>query len=266
VSECVCVCACDCFARSWRLFCRDDSDRTALFYVVARNSQLAVDFLAQRHAVLAQTETSGYSVAHYGAFYGAADAIDMLFSISNSIQHINWPKASHMAPISPIIAYVIGKGGRLEMIDAFVRAGWSVSSTDPNERTALHHAACRGLSYVCEHLLAYDKGLVDAKDKFGSPPLHLACAANRGRAVCVLLHFGANAAAVDLEGNNVLHIMASENALLSLQVLCRMKPALVAELLTQKNNEGLTPLEVECEERMHSVLMKLVELSGSDGA
>ncbi|XP_033212359.1 ankyrin repeat domain-containing protein 16-like [Belonocnema kinseyi] len=84
-----------------------------------------------------------------------------------------------------------------------------IEAGSKNGRNALHIAAFHGCKPLIDLLVSKNSKLLDSRDSSGSAPLHESVKSKCFEATKSLIESGANIAAVDDAGQNILHIAAS---------------------------------------------------------
>jgi len=108
-----------------------------------------------------------------------------------------------------------------ECVTLLIKKGADVKAKNERGFTALHSAAEKSTNSL--DALIEAKSDLEAKDKDGSRPLHIAAAANNGKALTILLDRGANINAQDEKGNTPLHVALQAAALEGVKVLASSK-------------------------------------------
>lgn len=126
--------------------------------------------------------------------------------------------------------------GQIDLLELLLRSKASVRALDEQKRTPLHWAAQHSCPDMARLLLQHSAA-VDPLDQDGRTPLLLACQnPSSSTTAQQLLHYGADARAVDQLGNTALHLAAD--------------PPLVRALIASgaavnaSNQAGLTPLHL----------------------
>jgi ankyrin repeat protein len=102
------------------------------------------------------------------------------------------------------------RAGDLQAVYNALKEGASIHQTSPEGRTALqevilHKHGARAVKYMLDI-----RSDIEAKDRLGRTPLHLAIISGDYAVVALLLEAGANIKAADNNGNTVLHFAAAE--------------------------------------------------------
>ena len=115
--------------------------------------------------------------------------------------------------------HAAANGGVCKAIEVLVRLGASVAAVDANGLSPLHYAASKGHCDAIRSLVALGSA-VDAADGRGLGPLHHACFHDQTEAARVLVvEFGANIEAKNVDGFTPLHAAALSTAV-SAQSAC----------------------------------------------
>ncbi|XP_065901708.1 uncharacterized protein [Dysidea avara] len=100
------------------------------------------------------------------------------------------------------------KGGDVVTLEKLINTRYiDVNTTDPSERTALHHATIMGQVQAIETLIRLGAD-VNALDKDGMTALHYAARKRRVQAIETLIRLGADVNALDKWGRTALHVAA----------------------------------------------------------
>ncbi len=145
--------------------------------------------------------------------------------------------------------------GREAVVDLLLTYRPDLSMADSHGMTALHHAAGSGHLAIARKLLAYDRSVLEVGGGWtaliGSPleatALHLACGRDHAEMVVLLLEAGAQVAAVNKMGFNVLHYAASAGAVKTLAALQDRYAQCLPQLVVQQDNRGRTPIQTGSE-------------------
>ncbi|EFC49553.1 ankyrin repeat domain-containing protein [Naegleria gruberi] len=147
---------------------------------------------------------------------------------------------------------------------------YSGKVTDECGFTVLHHASARGLFELSQYLVTESVVDIDAKDNYGRTALHWASFASSDLVCLYLINNGADISETDEVGDNLLHIACRyatvEHVQNVLGVLLkhddkyRTNTNNIYELLTSKNNEGETPLDLAKSMEMDDSVMQLISV------
>ena len=141
--------------------------------------------------------------------------------------------------------HVAARKGDVQAVKLLVCCGADVNELNEKGQTPLHTAAgglkdCRELcSILIEH-----KAKIDAVDKDGNQPLHLACERGRIQTSLLLLSKGANANSLNADGQTPLHTAAG-----GLKDFCELCSILVKHKakIDAVDKDGNQPLHLACE-------------------
>lgn len=147
--------------------------------------------------------------------------------------------------------------GDVEQLHDAIRKGADLASLNPEGRIALYHAIAAEKPKAVEVLVAHGMN-VNAKDFMGDRPLHIAATVGNCRLIEYLLNKGADHTVRNQEGATPLHIA----------VLAGKKDAALCLLqngadINAQNNFGETPLHIAASERNFDMI-KLLTKKGAD--
>ncbi|CAK1599333.1 unnamed protein product [Parnassius mnemosyne] len=142
----------------------------------------------------------------------------------------------------------------MKVIRYLVAAGCDVNLPGPDGMSALHIAAQYGGSAVCKLLLDDGHALVDARDVGGWTPLVWAAENSHSDVVRILLDHGADAVALDKEGNAAVHWCALHGDARALRLLLHAAPHAHAAL----NAHADTPLHVAARQGHYACVVILL--------
>lgn len=128
-----------------------------------------------------------------------------------------------------------------------------------DEETPLHVAAARGHIECIRCLLDCEEGqaCIDAQDRRGSSPLHLALRRSHAHVALLLLHSGADFDIVDGEGETPVHVCARAGQLALAQTLCAFGCS-----VDLANSEGMQPLHLAAKHG-HTEVARCLCLAGA---
>ena len=153
--------------------------------------------------------------------------------------------------------------GRIQTSLLLLSKGANANSLNADGQTPLHTAA-GGLKDFCElcSILVKHKAKIDAVDKHGNQPLHLACERGRIQTSLLLLSKGANANSLNADGQTPLHTAAG--ALKDFPKLCSILLNRDAKI-DAVDKDGNQPLHLACERvRVRTSLLLLSKGANSN--
>ncbi len=152
--------------------------------------------------------------------------------------------------------------GHLEAAKALQQAGANIAKCDNDARSCLHYAVMGGNADLTDMLLKAGRTDINAKDKEGRTPLHLACRMERVEVATKLLAQGAHPTLYDKGGLTPLHHAAEANAD---QIFAMMtaNTALKIDINAPTRDEGMTALHLAVRDNHQMLVHKLLEL-GAD--
>lgn len=150
--------------------------------------------------------------------------------------------------------------GDLADVKYHLSHGADLGDLDESGYSLLHSAAASCRPKIAQYLLS-EGAKVDPRDEENTPryftPLHLATRANSDRVLHVLLRYGADPNAQDVDGYTPLHLAAVHNSAEAARVLLRNGADVNA-----RNNDGDTPLSVAVKWEKLEVGRVLVQYGG----
>ncbi|KAH8417879.1 hypothetical protein KR222_007557 [Zaprionus bogoriensis] len=203
---------------------RDRSNRNALHYCAAQDSEQTRDLVAAASIAIAAPELlesadeDGFTPLHLAVIQGNLAMVNLLLANKADVNAVDNEGHSvvHWATVC----------GEIEALRAVLAAGASVAKPDVNGGTPLHYAAqmC-GASYsdsklqasnssklaleILGILLSHPQTSVDVQDKDGRQPLLWAASAGSAKAVLALVKAGARVESADKDGLTALHCAGS---------------------------------------------------------
>uniref|UniRef100_A0ABD2VTP2 PRANC domain-containing protein n=1 Tax=Trichogramma kaykai TaxID=54128 RepID=A0ABD2VTP2_9HYME len=192
----------------------DSRGETPLHYALKSENTLIVEVLLRRGVDPNWADQDGFTALHL--ICRSEDLIDhfveTFFQINDEIQQTVQVNAMDNKGETPLHYAVIR--GKKQIAEVLLRRGADPTLVNA-EGSSLLHFFCRRRYYaVLEEILLNDDMQqmvqIDAKDKLGNTPLHLAAAnLEDTRAIEFLLRRGANPNIADAEGLTPLHIICS---------------------------------------------------------
>lgn len=190
-------------------------------------------------------DVHGCTPLHWAARTGSMTAVHWLLKLGASPSAKDYFQATplHYAALSPAHA-------QQAVMSALLQSHADVRHTDRNQQTPLHwlmsQADLQSSSVGSMQILLNAAADIHATDALGNTPLHCAAASCKvfKEISGVLRDHGAALAAVNVFGDNVAHTAAGFGNLNALQVLASLAPLEEQSLLSQKNNAGMTPLQL----------------------
>ncbi|XP_067013103.2 transient receptor potential channel pyrexia isoform X1 [Anabrus simplex] len=211
-------------------------DGTALHSAVKANSTECLQLLVESRADVNSIEPEGCSPLHLAADLGHVECLKILLNCEGIDVNVKTrdkqATALHLAAengYSECVSLLLSKGAdpaeknsrgqtalhlaaraqSLECVEALLSVGGcDVNVLDNDLRTPLHSAVGKALqAYDVAELLIGWKSDVNAKDKYGYTPLHVAALNELSQCVETLLYHGADACARTKGGTTALSIM-----------------------------------------------------------
>jgi len=148
---------------------------------------------------------------------------------------------------STALLHNAAKIGFKELVQQLIKDGANVAIGDSQKRTPLHYATTKEVAA----LLMLD---INARDKSGNTPLHLAVQNNRPEIVYFLIDNGAKVNVKKSDGQTPLHLAVQDNRL-------EMVSFLIANgaKLNVKNSDGDTPLYIAISLKRQNINQLLLE-------
>ncbi|WP_415891533.1 ankyrin repeat domain-containing protein [Neptuniibacter sp. PT8_73] len=144
------------------------------------------------------------------------------------------------------------------LFDLLVKFGVDLKTEDQLNNTLSHHyASVRSVELLKK--LSDEGFLTDTKNKRGRSPLNLAVANGRLDSIKYLISKGADVSTVDLFGNNLLHIAASNSSINLYDFLLENG----VKGVEQVNSDGETPLAIFARRNRWAEVRVLVERGGN---
>ena len=178
----------------------DKCDRRPIHYAAAVDSTDAIRFLVNNGgAEVNVRDKDQMTPLHIAATKGSLNALQLLLDFGAKIDAIDafGNTAVHWAALN----------GQDDILDELILREANLSSTNHNGITPLHYAASSSIGASALDVLLSHKDLIDvnARDKFGRTPLHLAAKYGRHNRITDLIRCGANTSIPDKALATPLH-------------------------------------------------------------
>ena len=198
---------------------------------------------------------------HIAAERGHSVIIDCLCDRCPDI--VNAVNKQGQTPLHVAIAIATGN---IEVITRLLALGADPNIKDNEGRTCLHVAAAGGYSedIVCEiitYLCSKHPNIVNAVDKRGQTPLHIAAATMNHKVIQLLIAFGADPRKTDNEGRTFLHVAAARGdfegvACETITDICKQ----YRDIVNAVDKQGQTPLHIAAATMNHKFMKLLIAL------
>lgn len=232
-----------------------DNEGNTPLILAARKGHVAVcKYLIQ--TANADPKTKGFNkrnFVHHAAFCGAEGVINLATKeLAEELE------SNGDTPV--VIAAFFGCE---KACKALLDMGVDFTSKRYQDRTPLHNATLNGNRETVELLLGWQNGkaLVNAVDRFGNTPLHLAAKNIRDPSVFrVILTAGGDPGIKNKEGRTPLHEAAEVGLLNGIELICN--EVKYKHLLDLEDNEGMTPLQI-AEKKGHRQIVECLQKAGA---
>ena len=213
------------------------------------------------------------SALHYAVRYSHIEIVKDLIAINAAVNIVG---SDGMTPLHYAARY--GKnnvtvktlrddydGGSdvgLGVLKLLLKAGGVVTAGDAYKLTPLHHAAMRGNIKIVEYLVALPEVRVDARDKMGSTPLHIAATYQNTEVTRLLLAAAADVRLEDKQRQTPLHRAAQEGCVDIIEVLLSALGAECEAAMMEEDKDGNTPLTLAVEAGNSAAVQVFLAKSG----
>lgn len=154
---------------------------------------------------LCKPDEDGLSLLHFAASRGQSEAVSLLIHYQAD-PHQPCPGTSTL----PI--HLAVQSGDLDTVCCLLQNGAQLLARDDKGWSPIHHAAFHNYSVIIRHLAFLDNDCVNlVAESDGNTPLLLAAENGGIDSVKILLHFGADIAAMNRLGHNIIHKAASKH-------------------------------------------------------
>ncbi|KAJ3093545.1 Ankyrin repeat and SOCS box protein 3 [Physocladia obscura] len=181
---------------------KDSDGRTALMLAAKCQNSEMMRYLCENGSETEILSNEGFTALQYAVLAGALEPVEFLVRQANI--HILTPDARtilHLVAVlksTKVLSFLLCNCQTLD-----------VNAKDKNGFTALHIAACKNFAAV-QCILESKHGVeIDAVDSNGQSPLHIALLSRKIKIAKLLIQYGANTTAVDLDGLSARDILAS---------------------------------------------------------
>ncbi|CAB0044676.1 unnamed protein product [Trichogramma brassicae] len=230
---------------------RDESGRTTLHASLLRCHRRVSESLLRHGANPNLVDADGATAPHVVCKRNYDDELDLveaIFEISAEQRRRVEVDARDKSGKTPL-RYALGWGNR-PVVESLLKRGADANLTDPEGFTALHTICANGDDDDAEQdeltrIVLESTREVDALDKLGRTPLHLALATGcKKRLVQALLDNGANANRANAEGSTPLHIVCRRDQLDDDDSAKMLLLEIVAQVdIDAKDKKGRNPLQ-----------------------
>ncbi|XP_076445109.1 uncharacterized protein LOC143283010 [Babylonia areolata] len=151
------------------------------------------------------------------------------------------------------------------VINFLIMNGGNINCRDIYGQTPLHFAAMRGNEVACRDLLSISDVDIEAQDKQGISPLHMAAIHNQLEIACMLIEAGANLRSIDNEQSTPLHYACTEGNVELVQTLFEAGAktpeawVMISNMVTDQDIEGSSCLHLAVDSGHYEVAKMVLE-------
>ena len=129
-----------------------------------------------------------------------------------------------------------------DILKAIVHPSYSAQTSDEGKTPLMYAIENDDFPVELYKLLVTSKDNLNIQDEDGQTALHYMVKTDYPECIENLLELGADPFIADNKGNNVLHILADNREMLSINILSDCISLLPKKLLIMENNKGITPI------------------------
>ncbi|XP_046543661.1 ankyrin repeat domain-containing protein 50-like [Haliotis rubra] len=180
---------------------RGEDGMTPLMAAVEYEHRDVFELLVSMGANMSQVDDDGNSVLHFACRGGHLDLVKYLLSQS-SVDINSWDRDGK----TPLMKAVICR--QRDVLELLVRMGANMSRVDDDGNNVLHFACRGGHLDLVKYLVSQNSVGINCRSKDGKTPLMEAALRGKRDVFDFLVSMGANVSHVDVNGNNILHLVS----------------------------------------------------------
>ncbi|XP_052808936.1 transient receptor potential cation channel subfamily A member 1 homolog [Mya arenaria] len=234
---------------------RDEDNLTPLHYAARYNQLNVLKLLIDNHADLNARDDEDLTALHYAARFKRetknrrVDGDEDQPQENGGMPHSD--TAEDLESQTSVISYLVTKGSDVNVRDLY-------------GQTPLHYACMRANEVACRELLKYRQVNIEAADKQGMTPLHMASSHHQTLIVKMLIRSGANLRCKDDEDTTPLHAACTEGSIEIVRKLFNAGAKLdgwvtIQSMVTDKDIDGNTCLSLAVENGHYEVVKLCLE-------
>ncbi|XP_076240663.1 uncharacterized protein LOC143183117 isoform X4 [Calliopsis andreniformis] len=192
---------------------RNNYGRAPIHWAASRGNTEIIEMLIQAKCDIEARDKFGMRPLHMAAWHGHRDAVKMLINTGASVSAVNKKQYT--------LLMCAARGNNVGVVEYLAEAVESLNgdATDCTGASALHHAASAGHPSVITALCNIPKIQLNAIDKMGFTPLHVAASQGCKGILDSMIQHGAALNKQCKYGNTPLHLACQNNEVETVEIL-----------------------------------------------
>ncbi|XP_071085411.1 putative ankyrin repeat protein RF_0381 [Haliotis cracherodii] len=178
---------------------RGQFGRTAMMAAAEKGKQSVFYFLVGKGCNLSAVDVTGNNILHLACFSDNVHIVEYL--ISHNIADI---ESRGQAGRTPLM--IAAEMGQQKVFDLLVGKGCNLAAVDDTGNNILHLACYSDNVHIVEYLITHKIADIESQGNFGRTPVMYAAEKGQQKVFDLLVGKGCNLSAVDVTGNNILHL------------------------------------------------------------